>query len=146
MEGESSIALLDREKQEEEKKEQRIRYKEFKKFAADDISVGTIVVENVNPMKLWASQDWVDAEKIKRLDEPGDASQSDSTKNIVVPAYYYDMPVTGQRAMIIADAHHRTLRAQENGDRVDVKIIGPMPDGLVSIPFSKFRRIAGKPF
>jgi hypothetical protein len=132
------IQVLER----ENSPDRRLPYKEFKTLTQEELANGEVVVTNMSPMKLWASQDWVDPEKLRRLN-PDTTSESENTG---VPAYYYDMPVTGQRAMIIADAHHRTLLAQENGEKVNVKIIGPMPEGMVSIPFSKFRRSAGKPF
>src|SRR5579862_5110059 len=80
-----------------------VRYKDFKGITPGVISSEGVIVTDLPPNKLWASQDWTDNSKIAGINNyNGDKKD----KNPQIKGYYYDNQYTGQRAIIIGDGHH----------------------------------------
>jgi hypothetical protein len=125
---------------ENEGKSQPISYNEFKNKSQETINKGHFVIDGFHPAKLWASQDWVDAEKVTRT-----TTQGLNGEELTLPAYYKDLP-TGQRAIILGNGHHHALRAWERSERVKIEIIGAFPEGNNFMSFSRFRRETGQVF
>lgn len=130
--------VFDRER--EARASQQLSYKAFKGIAVSEVMRGAYVLTGVSPSKLWASQDWVDPVKVSRVQH-----EHVGAEELELPAYFKDLP-TGQRAIILANGHHHALQAWEEASKVNVKILGQLPEGVNIISFSRYRRENGDVF
>lgn len=123
-----------------------ITYTDFKNLPLQKIIPGTIV-ENVNPAKLFASQPDIDPTKTGIRIHQGLAAHGDLSP--IVPGFVHELSHEGgknQRILVLGDNHHLTLQRWAEGQRVQVRIVGPLPENKKIFSFSTLRLNSGNPF
>ncbi len=123
---------------------QRFTYGEFKKADFASIKPGAII-GGISPSKLFASQSWVDSQKLVT------ASDAELGESLDVPVWIGEIPIKDkpgefQRVVVLGDMHHRTLKAWQMGMKVNGHVLGELPKGQRVMPFSTFRIKTGDPF
>ncbi len=123
---------------------QRFTYKEFKEMDMSLIEPGAII-GGISPAKLFASQSWVDSQKLVS------ASEAELGEALDVPVWVGEIPIKDkpgefQRIVVLGDMHHRTLKAWQMGMKVNGIVIGLLPKGQRVMPLSTFRIRTGDPF
>lgn len=123
---------------------QRLTYGQFKKMDMSEVQPGAIIGD-ISPSKLFASQSWVDSQKLVT------ASNAEMGESLDVPVWIGEIPIKDrpgqfQRIVVLGDMHHRTLKAWQLGLKVNGHVMGVLPKGQRVMPFSTFRIKTGDPF
>lgn len=123
----------------------KISYRNFTRLPEDDLRIG-MRVSPLKPSKLYASQPWIDINKLRTAMALLSNLKEEIT--LVIPLFVHKIRLANggsHRIMVIGDCHHRTLVWNANGLRIEGEIIATsLPDHLKNIslmPFSHFRRL-----
>lgn len=123
-----------------------ISKKQFKKTTDLDSLKGAII-EGVKPQDLFISQHWTDTFKIGTVYDLYQSRSGDDKD--LLKAYVAYRPINGsdqkQRVIVLPDGHHRALAAWEQGEKVDIFILGTKPT-LNYAGISTLRQKSGLPF
>lgn len=123
----------------------QISFKDFKKKSLKTLKNGTIV-KNVPPAKLFISQRWF---TIDRAIKTFNNSRRSPGENTLLPGYISSVPIKGkeekQCVIILGDGHHHALYTWDNGENLDIFIVGEKPQGNYK-GLSTLRRDYGAPF
>lgn len=123
----------------------KISYRNFTRLPEDDLKIG-MRVSPLKPSKLYASQPWIDINKLRTA--LALFSQLEEETTLVIPLFVHKIRLpdgNSHRIMVIGDCHHRTLVWDARGLRIEGEIIATsLPDRLRNtslMPFSQFRRL-----